>query len=105
VTMNDPSGLFPPLLLFMGGKALALGIAAAGAYSSAWVVDRIKSARDGKKSTDAVDGMNTVAPHVLKGWQYSTFPGRIVMGNPAMQVVGQFVLHGRSDSKRSEEDK
>ena len=62
VTMNDPSGLIPPLLLFLGGKALAAGIAAAGAYGSAWVVDRIQSAFDGKESSDAVDGMNAIAP-------------------------------------------
>ena len=93
VTMNDPSGLFPPLLLFLGGKALALGIAAAGAYGSAWVADRIKSARDGKKSDDAVEAMNTVAPKVVAASTAasaaSAVPGVAVMAPGAVTAAGQ----------------
>ena len=108
VTLNDPSGLFPPLALFVGAKALALGIAAIGAYKSAEAVDNMTSARDGKKSTAAVDAMNNVAPYVGNAWFQSLWPGRIVLPNRAISTglsVGQFILQGKSDSKRPEEQK
>lgn len=110
VTLNDPEGLFPPLLWFLGGKIVALGIAAAGAYSSAWAADTVTSVRNGKKSSDAVDAMNRVAPHVGKAAWDSTLPGRMGIG-AATKGVGfvlgtkaaiDFVNHGRSDSRKGE---
>ena len=91
VTMNDPSGLIPPLLLFLGGKALAAGIAAAGAYGSAWVVDRIKSAFDGKESSDAVDGMNEIAPKVAGASAIPVLIGAAAMGPGLVRAAGQRV--------------
>ncbi len=92
VTMNDPSGLFPPLLLFLGFKALALGIAAAGSYASAKVVDKIKSARDGKESTDAVDALKKIAPAVGMASGLSAVPGVLAMG-PGAMAAGGAALH------------
>lgn len=89
--MNDPGGLFPPLLLFLGGKALALGIAAAGAYGSAWMVDRIKSLCAGKKSDDAVEAMNKLAPGVAAASSVSALPGVAAMGPGAVTAAGQRV--------------
>ena len=62
VTMNDPAGLFPPLLAFLAGKALAAGIAAVGLSGAARFTDWLKSRRDGKESTPAMDAMKEIAP-------------------------------------------
>lgn len=78
VTMNDPSGLLPPLLFFLGGKALALGIATLGAYGSAWITDTLKKFRGGDDSPGAIDGMNTVAPKVALASLASAAPGEVV---------------------------
>ncbi|MDL2285314.1 hypothetical protein LJB93_01060, partial [Desulfovibrio sp. OttesenSCG-928-F07] len=85
----DPSGLFPPLLLFLGAKALGLGIAAAGAYGSAAVADKIKSKRDKKDSSSAVDAMNKVAPIVAAISGASTVPGLMTMAPGAITAAGQ----------------
>jgi hypothetical protein len=82
------------LLLFLGAKALALGIAAAGAYGSAWVADKIKSLRDGQKNADAtgaIDGMNKVAPKVAAASAVSALPGVAAVGPGAVTAAGQRV--------------
>lgn len=62
VTMNDPMGLFPAALAFLGGQGLALGLGLGGAYGAATVADQIKSSRDGEKSTVARDAITTITP-------------------------------------------
>lgn len=103
VSMNDPVGLFPPALLFLGYKALALLIAGGGAYGAAYAADKIKSKRDGEESSAAVGAMNKIAPVVGKAWWDSTLPGRLVLGNPAMGLGSQFTRQVAGDSRRLEE--
>jgi RHS repeat-associated protein len=75
VTMNDPAGLFPPLLLFLGGKALALGLGLAGTYGAAKVTDWIKSRQEGKESSTARDSVRTVTPWAAGMSAFSALPG------------------------------
>ncbi len=102
VSMSDPTGLIAPIALFAAGKLGALALAGMGAYASAWMVDKMKN-RQGIEGMDAVDALNQAAPHVGKAWWDSTFPGRLIMGNPATQLGTQIMTHGRSDSRGSGE--
>ena len=98
VTMNDPSGLIPPLVLFLAGKALALGLGLGGAYAAAAGVDAIgnkfagqdiKGRRPGTSNTPAFDAMNRVAPMVAGASAVSAVPGMAVMGPGAVTAAAQ----------------
>ena len=65
VSMNDPSGLFPPALLLLAGMAGSAGIGLGGAYGAAKIVDAIKELQEGKESSVARDAIKTVAPHAV----------------------------------------
>ena len=84
VTMNDPSGLIPPLVLFLAGKALALGLGLGVSYGAAAGVDAIgnkftgqdiKGRRPGTSNTPAWDGVNRVAPMAAGASAVSAVPG------------------------------
>ena len=87
VSMCDPEGLIPVPLLFLAGKALALGLGLGGAYMAASAADAmgnrynaydIKGRRPGTSSTPAWDGMNQIAPTVAAASAVSTVPGLAV---------------------------
>ena len=106
VTMNDPMGLFPPLLAFLAGKALALALGLGGAYGAAKVADSIKSRRDGRESTEAWDSVTTVAPH-LAGISAGTgvaslLPAATVMAPGAVTTASQRAAAMLQASKHGE---
>ena len=87
VSMCDPEGLIPVPLLFLAGKALALGLGLGGAYMAASAADAmgnrynaydIKGRRPGTSSTPAWDGMNQIAPTVAAASAVSAVPGLAV---------------------------
>ena len=87
VSMCDPEGLVPVPLLFLAGKALALGLGLGGAYAAAGATDAlgsrytehdIKGRRPGTSSTPAWDGVNQIAPTVAATSAVSTIPGLAV---------------------------
>ena len=87
VSMCDPDGLIPVPLLFLAGKALALGLGLGGAYAAAGVADAlgsrytehgIKGRRPGTSSTPAWDGVNQIAPKVAATSAVSAIPGLAV---------------------------
>lgn len=89
VNLYDPSGLLPVALiplLILGAKAVALGVAAAGSYSSAKIADKLK----GGGSTAAVDAIEAVAPGVALASAASAAPS-LGLAAPAL---GRGVIAG-----------
>ena len=82
VSMNDPSGLFPPLLAFLAGKGLALGLGAGGAWVAGKFTDKAHSVKDGKEHTEATDAVKKVLPKAAAASAASAIPGAVAMGGP-----------------------
>ena len=82
VSMNDPSGLIAPLLLFLAGKAAALGLGAAGTWVAAKTADAIHSKRKGKEHNEATDAAKETLPKVAAASAASALPGAAAMGGP-----------------------
>ncbi len=76
VSMSDPTGLFPPLALFVLGKLGVAALAAAGTYGAAWVTDKLKGIRSGEESTSARDAAIEVAPRTLEAMKDAAIMGR-----------------------------
>lgn len=81
VSMNDPSGLIAPLLLFglgqLGAGALGIGLS----YAAAGISDFLNRKDDSKKQS-AVEAMNTVTPYVGATMAAGATPGALVLGGP-----------------------
>ena len=111
VSMNDPSGLFPPALLLLAGMAGSAGIGLGGAYGAAKIVDAIKELQEGKESSVARDAIKTVAPHAVDIHTKAFLPGQIGLGGVttgvgrvlATKSAIEVLKNGRSDSRRSKD--
>ena len=100
VTMNDPSGLIPPLLLFLGAKAAMGVIATAGVYGAATGADWWHSVTTGEKTTKARDGVKRIAGKAIKTVVTGMIPGAIAIGGPA--AIGAVGAIGRKGAALAE---
>jgi RHS repeat-associated protein len=89
VTMNDPSGLFPPAVIALAAvKALAVSLGLGGAYGAAKIADSVKSSRDEQESTAARDAVKAVAPKVAEAGIVSALPGLALTAPGALAAAG-----------------
>lgn len=80
VSFTDKAGLtpaaIPPLAIYIAAKLGALGLGLGGTYGAAYVVDKIKSKKDGEESTETRDTIKKVAPEVVDAWWDAATMGR-----------------------------
>lgn len=96
VSMNDPSGLVPPPVLFGLGMLGATSVAGAGVYGAAAAVDGMEYARSGK-TAGAIGGVNEIAPITGGTIALGAVPGMVALSGPGavtgMQRLGDAYAH------------
>jgi len=83
INLNDPSGLFPPLLLFVGGQALAAGLGFGVPYGITKVIDFFT------ENDNASNSMHKIAPIVGATVLAGATPGLAAFGPGAITALGQ----------------
>ena len=111
VSINDPTGLWPPLLVLAAGIAGSLGLGVGGSYGAAKIADSIKTNQEGMESSAGRDAVLKVTPKVINTHRAAFLPGELAAG-AAVGKLGQtlltksfleFFLKGKGDSSQQNE--